>query len=88
MITRPSVTATATGAEQARKHLPAILDAAEAGHTTRITRRGREVAAVVPATAAPRRTAGTLLALAGTGRGLWGADSTSALVKLRSEWNR
>lgn len=75
------------GAEQARQQLPAILDAAEAGRTTLITRRGREVAAVVPATAVPRRKSGALLALAGSGRGLWGGNSTRTLAKLRDEWN-
>lgn len=75
------------GTEQARQQLPAILDAVEAGYTTLITRRGREVAAMVPAVAVPRRKSGALLALAGGGRGLWGVNSARTLAKLRDEWN-
>jgi len=77
-----------TGAEKAREQLPAILDAAAAGKTTLITRRGHAVAAVVPADQARTRQAASLLALAGTGRGLWGANSNKALEALRDEWNR
>ena len=78
----------ATGAEKAREQLPAILDAAAAGRTTIITRRGRAIAAVVPAEQARLRQTGSLLALAGTGRGLWGAHTGKALAALRDEWNR
>ncbi|MBS0487791.1 MAG: type II toxin-antitoxin system prevent-host-death family antitoxin [Proteobacteria bacterium] len=76
------------GAEQARQHLPAILSAAASGHTTLITRHGRTVAAVVPANAVRQRAVASLLALAGTGRGLWGRSSTRAIGNLRDEWNR
>jgi antitoxin (DNA-binding transcriptional repressor) of toxin-antitoxin stability system len=78
----------ATGAEHAREQLPAILDAAAAGRTTIITRRGRAVAAVVPVEQARTRQAASLQALAGSGRGLWGANSRKALAALRDEWNR
>jgi hypothetical protein len=30
----------------------------------------------------------SLAGLAGTGKGLWGKDSTKALRRLRDEWNR
>jgi len=30
----------------------------------------------------------SLMALAGSGKGLWGADSTGTLRKLRDEWKR
>ncbi|HMM56276.1 MAG TPA: type II toxin-antitoxin system Phd/YefM family antitoxin [Rudaea sp.] len=76
------------GAEQARQHLPAILSAAASGRTTLITRHGRTVAAVVPATAVKQRAVASLLALAGTGRGLWGRSSARAIGNLRDEWNR
>jgi prevent-host-death family protein len=75
------------GAEQARKDLPAILDDAVAGHTTIITRHGQPVAAVVPITAQLTKPA-SLLALAGSGKGLWAADSTATVAALRDEWNR
>jgi prevent-host-death family protein len=77
---------TIIGAEDARQGLPAILDAAAAGHATVITRRGRAVAAVVPVEQARLGRPASLLALAGTGRGLWGADSRRAITRLRNEW--
>jgi prevent-host-death family protein len=78
----------AAGAEKAREQLPAILDAAAAGRTTLITRRGRPVAAVVPVDQARTQHGASLKALAGSGRGLWGARSDRALAALRDEWNR
>jgi hypothetical protein len=78
----------ATGAKMARERLPAILDAAAAGRTTIITRRGRAVAAVVPADQARLRQAASVQALTGTGCGLWGAHSSKVLAALRDEWNR
>lgn len=41
------------GAEEARAELPSLLDAAERGETTLITRRGRAVAALVPSDRLP-----------------------------------
>ncbi|MBN8714523.1 MAG: type II toxin-antitoxin system prevent-host-death family antitoxin [Xanthomonadales bacterium] len=79
---------TSRGAEQARQELPTILAEAAAGHTTVITRRGREVAAVVPITAARPVKVMPLTALAGTGRSLWGARSAAAIARLREEWKR
>lgn len=76
------------GVEEARQQLPAILSAAASGRTTMITRHGRTVAAVVPASAVPRRRVVSLLALAGSGRGLWGRNSTRTIGKLRDEWSR
>lgn len=76
------------GAEEARQQLPAILADAAAGRTTIITRHGRVVAAVVPATSAKPATSVSLQSLAGTGRGLWGADSRKTIARLRDEWNR
>ena len=77
------------GAEEARNQLPDLLDAAEKGKSTIITRHGRPVAALVPMEAyegALRQEA--LSPLAGSGRGLWGKDSTQRLRNLRGEWNR
>lgn len=76
------------GAEEARQQLPAILSAAESGRTTIITRHGRSVAAVVPAAAVKRRNPVSLLALAGTGRGMWGRNSARAIAEMRDEWSR
>ncbi len=76
------------GAEQARQQLPSILSAAAAGRTTLITRHGRTVAAVVPASKLKSAKPASLLALAGSGRGVWGESSTAAIDALRDEWNR
>lgn len=75
-------------AEEARQQLPAILSAAEAGRTTIITRHGRRVAAVVPVSAVKQSAPASFLALAGTGRGMWGHGSARSIAKLRDEWNR
>lgn len=77
------------GVEDARSQLPALLAEAERGRSTIITRHGRPIAAIVPVD----RTAGgsrqkSLLDLAGSGKGLWGKDSTKTLRKLRDEWDR
>jgi len=80
---------TRKGAEEARNQLPDLLDAAENGRSTIITRHGRPVAALVPlqdydAGGGQR----PLLPLQGSGRGLWGRDSGRTLDELRDEWNR
>jgi antitoxin (DNA-binding transcriptional repressor) of toxin-antitoxin stability system len=83
-----------TGAEAARQELPAILDAAERGTATIVTRRGRAIAAVVPLhvleehRAAHTTKPASLLAVAGTGKGLWGKDVTARIANLRDEWTR
>lgn len=76
------------GVEEARKSLPAILDAAARGRTTVITRHGNAVAAVVPAQAAAAGRPASLLALAGSGKGLWGRNSAATVARLREEWSR
>ena len=77
------------GAEEARSHLPELLDAAEKGETTVITRHGRPVAALVPVAgqrALLRQE--PLTPLQGSGRGLWGKSSTRTIRELREEWDR
>lgn len=77
------------GAEEARNQLPELLAAAEKGRSTIITRHGRPVAALVPVgayAAAVRQE--PLLPVAGSGRGLWGKNSTQTVRKLREEWSR
>jgi prevent-host-death family protein len=74
------------GVEEARQQLPTILADAAAGRSTIITRHGRVVAAVVPAAEAQALRPASLLALAGTGRGLWGPRSSDTLSTLREEW--
>jgi prevent-host-death family protein len=77
------------GAEEARKQLPELLDAAEKGEATVITRHGKPVAALVPIEAyqATKRQL-SLVPLRGTGRGLWGKDSTRTIRELKDEWER
>jgi prevent-host-death family protein len=77
------------GVEEARNQLPDLLDAAEKGQSTIITRHGRPVAALMPIEAygtALRQQ--PLTPFEGSGRGLWGRDSTRTLRRLRDEWSR
>jgi prevent-host-death family protein len=77
------------GAEEARTHLPALLAEAEKGRSTIITRHGRPIAALVPIAAYnPTVQQQALTPLEGSGRGLWGQDSTRTLRELRDEWGR
>jgi len=77
------------GAEEARNQLPDLLKAAENGSTTIITKHGRPVAALIPIEQLETGTAQrSLLALKGTGRGLWGKNSSQTIRALRDEWNR
>lgn len=76
-------------AEEARAHFSKLLNDAEKGTATIITRHGRPVAAVVPIaeyTRTPRQQ--PLLDLQGTGRGLWGKDSVQTIRALKEEWER
>jgi prevent-host-death family protein len=75
------------GAEDARNHLPELLERAHHGKPTLITRRGRPYAVLMPveqAQAGRRRT--SILSLARTGAGLWGSDSTRIIAAMRDEW--
>ena len=78
------------GAEEARNQLPELLTAALRGQQTIITRHGRPVAILAPisgngSSGSQQR---SLLPLAGSGRGLYGRDSTTVLRELRDEWDR
>jgi prevent-host-death family protein len=74
------------GVEEARRAFPAILDFAEQGGTTIITRRGVPVAAVVPASVATRLRPVSLLSHAGSGKGLWGSSPATTVARMRDEW--
>ena len=77
------------GAEEARNQLPDLLEAAEKGRSTIITKHGRAVAALVPIEAFGSTVRQQpLTPVAGSGRGLWGRNSTRTLRKLRDEWSR
>ncbi|PIQ12237.1 MAG: Prevent-host-death protein [Hydrogenophilales bacterium CG18_big_fil_WC_8_21_14_2_50_58_12] len=80
------------GLEQARIHLPSIVANAHAGIASIITRHGKPYAAVVPIqdlkkSSVASDAASGLLALRGTGRGLWGADISQTIAGLRNEWD-
>ncbi|MFZ4482070.1 MAG: type II toxin-antitoxin system Phd/YefM family antitoxin [Rhodoferax sp.] len=81
------------GLEQARIQLPSIVANAHAGVASIITRHGKPYAAVVPVQDLQRLRSGAsapsdLLALRGSGRGLWGADVGKTISRLRDEWDR
>ena len=76
-------------AEEARAHLPELLDAAERGEMTIITRHGKDVAAIVPIeTYQKSAKQASLLPLAGTMRGYWGDDPAATIRELHDEWQR
>jgi prevent-host-death family protein len=77
------------GSEEARNELPTLLEDAERGRSTIITRRGRPVAALVPITQwRIMDQQKSLMTLKGSGRGMWGKNSGRSLKKLREEWER
>lgn len=79
------------GLEQARAQLPLIAAEAQAGYSSVITRHGKPMAVVVPVDqwrAEQGRSVqlGGVLALRGTGRGLWPQGAVKAVAQLRQEW--
>ena len=79
------------GLEQARIQLPSIIADAHAGVRCIITKHGKPYAAIVPLEDIQRsRTEADLvsglLALRGTGHGLWGASVGQTVSELRDEW--
>ena len=79
------------GLEQARAQLPLIAAEAEAGYSSEITRHGKPVAVVVPVKQWQDQQArgvkfDGILALRGTGAGLWPRGAASAVAQLRKEW--
>ena len=77
------------GVEEARNQLPDLLDAAEKGQSTIITRHGRPVAALVPMEAyGTTQCQQPLIPVAGSGCGLWSKSSAQTLRHLRREWSR
>jgi prevent-host-death family protein len=77
------------GSEEARNELPTLLEEAQGGRATIITRRGRPVAALVPLSQYHTdHRQQSLLMLEGSARGLWGKNSTGTIKNLRDEWSR
>jgi prevent-host-death family protein len=75
------------GAAEARNQLPKLLEAAEKGQATLVTRHGRPVAVLLPMEAYnPATPQLPLTGLEGSGRGLWGKDVARTCRQLRGEW--
>ncbi|MBK8998683.1 MAG: type II toxin-antitoxin system prevent-host-death family antitoxin [Myxococcales bacterium] len=75
------------GAEEARTLLPELLERAHHGKASMITKHGKPYAELVPVgTASAGRPRLAFVSLAGSGRGLWGRDSRTAVKRLRDEW--
>lgn len=79
------------GLEQARAQLPLIASEAEAGYSSEITRHGKPVAMVVPvkqwqAQQGRAVKVDGILALRGTGAGLWPKGASKEIAVLRNEW--
>lgn len=80
------------GLEQARTQLPHIVSEAQAGTYSVITKHGKPFAAVVPLKdleklQARHKPPQGLLALRGSGKGLWGAPTVKAVAQRRDEWD-
>lgn len=81
------------GLEQARIQFPSIVANAHAGIASIITKHGKPYAAIVPLQDLQNVPAESgpvpgLLALRGTGRGLWGANVGQTVSDLRDEWDK
>jgi prevent-host-death family protein len=75
------------GAEEARTILPELLERAHNGRASVITKRGKPYAAIVPvAQAQTSKGRVSILALAGSGAGLWGRDASANIAQMRDEW--
>lgn len=79
------------GLEQARIQLPNIIANAHAGIPSIITKHGKPYAAIVPLQDVKQSSTDAdltsgILALRGTGQGLWGADVGQTVSDLRDEW--
>jgi antitoxin (DNA-binding transcriptional repressor) of toxin-antitoxin stability system len=78
-----------SGVEQARKNLPALLERASRGQPSLVTKHGQVYAAIVPPhyVQQTRKRGPNVLALRGTGKGLWGVSVKRAIRRLRAEWD-
>ena len=76
------------GAEEARTLLPELIERAHHGKTSVISKRGKPYAAIVPVDQVrPAKPKISILALQGSGRGLWGKEPAAAIARLRDEWS-
>jgi len=76
-----------TGVEMARKNLPALLERANQGYPSVITKHGKVYAAIVPPhyiEHEPPRP--DIRNLRGSGKGLWTRSPARAIARMRDEW--
>ena len=77
------------GLEQGRSRLPELAARANAGEPSLLTRHGKPFAAIVSPDMlekARQRRRVSLLALRGSGKGLWGPSATEFIAQIRDEW--
>jgi prevent-host-death family protein len=73
--------------EEARRQFPSLLKGAHAGQAVIITRRGKPYAALVPIQALKdARPRPSVVALRGSGVGLWGKSAAAWVNRMRNEW--
>ncbi len=76
-----------SGVEETRQQLPSLLEGAHAGQAVIITKRGKPYAALVPIEALPdARPRPSVVALRGSGAGLWGKNAAAWVNRMRNEW--
>lgn len=76
-----------SGVEEARRNLPALLERASRGEPSLVTKHGRDYAAIVPPQYLISDATGpSILALRGSGKGLWGRSVSRTVKRLRDEW--
>lgn len=77
-----------TGVQEARRQLPALLEAAHRGNRTVVTKHGQPYAAIVPVDEGMRERPGlSLLGLRGTGKRIWKRDAGEVVKALRKDWD-
>jgi prevent-host-death family protein len=80
---------TTINAETARAQLPHLIAQAQAGRVSVITRHGKAAAVIGPVSQLDARlSTSSLLALRGSGVGLWGETPSRTVDALRDEWGR
>ena len=78
---------TVTAAEFKAKCLSLMDAVQQGGEDITITKRGKPYAALVPIEALPdARPRPSVVALRGSGRGLWGKDAAAWVSRMRNEW--
>ena len=76
-----------TGVEETRQQLPSLLDAAHAGDPVIITKHGKPYAAIVPLDSLREdRQRPSVVALRGSGTGMWGDSAEAWVERMRDEW--